>query len=361
MTDSDTTALVLDTAVRLFRDKADLQTILQAKDRQWETTLWQAIEDHGFAQSAAPEELGGAGLGLKASLNLLRAAGNVALSQPLTETILANWLLGQAGLAAATGKLAFGPTGRRDRLDLSVSGQLSGKIARLPFALDCTSLVALAHQGAQLVVVQVDLALAQITPIDALAYDPLDMVEFRQVPVFAHAPAPVHFTTETTLMLGAAARAMEIAGALEEMLALTTAYVQERPAFGKVLSKFQVVQQSVAQFAGEVSVALSTAASAIDALDAFSAEGRCFDDPELLLEVTAAKLRATEAARNGARIAHQMHGAIGVTDEHVLHRLSLRALAWSAEYGANEDWAERLGKSISHLGGNGLWALLSTR
>lgn len=361
MIDSDTTNLVLDTAARLFRDKADLQTILHAKDPRWETALWQAIEDNGFAQSATPDDLGGAGLGLKASLNLLRAAGNVALSVPLTETILANWMLGQAGLSAAAGKIAFGPTGALDRLELSASGLVSGKIARLPFARDCAQLVALAHQGAQLVVVQIDLAQARLTPIDSLSGDPLDLLELHDAPVMAFAPAPANFTAQNPLMLGAAARAMQISGALEEMLRLTSTYVQDRPAFGKVLSKFQVVQQSVAQFAGEVSVSLSTAASAIDALDSFTTQGRRFDDPELLLEVTAAKLRASESARNGARIAHQMHGAIGVTEEHVLHRLSLRALAWSAEYGANDDWAEQLGASISHLGGAGLWALLSTR
>lgn len=365
--DTDTGTIILDAASRLFADAADLQSVVLAKDDAWRDRLWAGIEEIGLNVAAVPEGLGGADAGLGASLGVLRAAGNAALSVPLAETILAGWMLGAAGIAAQEGKLAFGPSGFDDRLRLDGDGRLSGRVARLPFARDCARAALLVGQGQRqaqgegLAVVLVDLADAAIAPRENLAREPSDMVDFDKVEPLAVAPAPAAFTAETTLLMGAAARAMQIAGALEEMLRITTDYVQQRPAFGRTLSKFQVVQHGLAQLASDVSVSLSAAASAIETLDTLLAEGRSLEDAELRLEVMSAKIRTAEAAGNGARIAHQLHGAIGVTDEHVLHRLTLRALSWRDDYGNDTQWAGRLGAMLGRLDGDGLWALLSKR
>lgn len=359
--DTDIDTLIRDTATRLFRDRADLQAVVLAKDDGWQDALWRGIEANGLTLAAVPEQLGGAGAGLGTGLGLLRAAGNAALAVPLAETLLAGWLLAQGGIAAPTGKLAFGPAGFDDRLALDAQGRLSGRIARLPFAGDCSAVALLAAQGDRLQIVLVGLGQARLTPIRSLAYEPADLVEFDAVVPLDMAAAPAGFTPDTTLLLGAAARSMQIAGALEEMLGITTAYVQDRPAFGKTLSKFQAVQHALAQLAGETAAALSAAASAIETLDSLLVAGRGFDDPELRLEVIAARIRTSAAATTGSRIAHQMHGAIGVTDEHVLHRLTLRALAWRDDYGNESQWAESLGQMVSDKGGDGLWALLAQR
>jgi acyl-CoA dehydrogenase len=71
-----------------------------------------------------------------------------------------------------------------------------------------------------------------------------------------------------------------------------------------------------------------------------------FDDA-VFLEAAAAKIRCAEAAEKGAAIAHQVHGAIGFTIEHILHRYTLRALAWRDDFGSESYWAVELGKLVA--------------
>jgi alkylation response protein AidB-like acyl-CoA dehydrogenase len=66
------------------------------------------------------------------------------------------------------------------------------------------------------------------------------------------------------------------------------------------------------------------------------------EDPEIW-KIAAAKVRCGEAAGRGAEIAHQVHGAIGFTDEHVLHHFTLRLWSWRDEFGTEEEWASVLG------------------
>jgi acyl-CoA dehydrogenase len=353
--------LIFSSAQRLFADVADIQAILAAKDSSWKDHLWAGIEQTGFNVAALPEDLGGSGIGLSDSLGILRAAGQMALAAPLAETILAGWMLGAAGLKMPSGRIAFGPSSFSDEVTLHGDGSVSGRIARLSFARECSHAALLAGGSAGLSVVLVSLDEASIEQNSNLAYDPVDRVVFSGCRVVAARPAPAAFTVDTALLMGAAARSLQIAGALEKMLALTTDYVMQRRAFERLISGFQAVQHNVAQLAGEVAVSVSAARSAADALETLLKEGRGFNDPELRLEVISAKIRTASAAQKGAAIAHQLHGAIGVTREHVLHRLTLRALAWRDDYGNESQWRERLGQLVCEQGPAALWPLLATR
>jgi len=61
--------------------------------------------------------------------------------------------------------------------------------------------------------------------------------------------------------------------------------------------------------------------------------------------VAAAKLRAGEAGQIVAALAHQVHGAIGFTDEHSLHHFTKRLWSWRDEFGTERDWSRALGKA----------------
>ena len=353
--------LVATSAERLFADVADIQAVIAAKDASWKDRLWAGIEETGLNVAASPEDLGGAGLGLKDSLGILRVAGGIALSAPLAETILAGWMLGAAGLEMPAGRIAFGPSSFSDEVMLHADGSISGRIARLAFARECAHAVLLAQGPEGLAVVLIALDEASVEASSNLAYEPVDRVTLAHSRVVAARRAPAAFTSDTALLMGAAGRSLQIAGALEKILTLTTDYVMQRRAFERLISGFQAVQHSVAQLAGEVAVSVSAARSAADALEGLLKEGRDFNDPELRLEVISAKIRSAAAAQKGAAIAHQLHGAIGVTREHVLHRLTLRALAWRDDYGNESQWRERLGQLICASGPQALWPLLATR
>jgi len=140
------------------------------------------------------------------------------------------------------------------------------------------------------------------------------------------------------------------------ILSLSVAYANERVAFERPIGKFQAVQQNIARLAGETAATLAAAGSAADTI----AQSLAFDDT-VLLEVASAKIRSGEAAAEGTAIAHQVHGAIGFTNEHILHRFTLRLLSWRDDFGNESYWAAALGKMIARRGGNHFWPMLASR
>ena len=64
------------------------------------------------------------------------------------------------------------------------------------------------------------------------------------------------------------------------------------------------------------------------------------------LAVAVAKMRVGEAAGRGAKVAHQVHGAIGFTHEHELHYRTRRLWAWRDECGSETWWAELVGEVV---------------
>ena len=81
----------------------------------------------------------------------------------------------------------------------------------------------------------------------------------------------------------------------------------------------------------------------------------------MFLEAASAKIRCAEAATEGAGIAHQVFGAIGFTDEHVLHRYTLRLLAWRDDFGNESYWAAELGRRVAQQGADEFWPLVASR
>ena len=61
------------------------------------------------------------------------------------------------------------------------------------------------------------------------------------------------------------------------------------------------------------------------------------------------------SGEEAAAIAHQLHGAIGFTEEHDLHRYTKALWAWREEYGNEGEWNSRLGAQVTARGGAALW------
>jgi acyl-CoA dehydrogenase len=197
---------------------------------------------------------------------------------------------------------------------------------------------------------------AQVLEGTSLAGDALNAVLLQGARPAAVSDAPRGLDAGTLMLMGAAVRAMQMAGALEAILDLTVAYANERIAFGRPIAKFQAVQHNLARLAGEVAAALAAAGSAAEAIAAVAR----FDEG-VLLEAASAKVRVGEAAGEGAAIAHQVLGAIGFTREHVLHRFTRRLWAWRDDFGNESQWAVKLGRLVAAKGADGLWPMLAAR
>ncbi len=348
--------IVVETAARIFADLADAQTIIKSADSGWTVPLWTALVDAGLTLSWVPESCGGSGVDLADGFGVLQAAGRAALSVPLAETMLAGWLLAQAGIASPEGPMTVAPCHPRDHVALGTDGTLSGRARAVPFATEARHIAIIASVPSGHVIALVDAAACRIAPGQSLAGDPASAVTLERVKPVAIAPAPVGFGPTSLMLMGAVMRGLQIAGALEAALEITVGYANERVAFEKKIAKFQAVQHSLARLAGEVAAAVTAASSAADA---FARGGTGLD--ALFLEAAAAKIRCAEAAEAGAAIAHQVHGAIGFTDEYILHRYTLRALAWRDDFGTDSHWAAELGRRVAALGADELWPLVASR
>ena len=330
-------SIVAETAARIFADLADPQEINRAKDGAWKAPLWQALADAGLTLAWVPEELGGAGRGAGRrlcgarrgrSLRRGRAAGRDAACRPAP---VACGVEGAGGRDVGRAGAAFG-----DKITLNADGTLSGQARGVPFAKDAKHLAVLAGSSVALV----ETGACRLSDGINLAGEPQNTVTFDKVKPVAVARANVD---QTVLMLmGCVVRSVQTAGALQAVLDFTVRYANERVAFERPIAKFQAVQHNLARLAGEVSAAMTAAHSAADAI----AHCDVFDDA-IFLEAAAAKIRSAEAAQEGAAIAHQVHGAIGFTNEHILHRYTLRMLAWRDDFGNESYWAVELGNRIA--------------
>src|SRR6185312_4115876 len=342
---SESDHIVAETAARIFSDLADPQTINSAGDNRWKTPLWRAIADAGLPQAWTSEAQGGASLA--DGFAIIGIAGRHALPVPLAETILSGWLLAQGGIEAPAGKMTVAPVRPRDRISRNADGTVSGRAGAIPFAKDAERIAVVANDGKGATIALLNAADCRIDDGETLAGDAANRVTFDRVKPVTAARAPDSFDVTALLLMGATMRATQIAGALEAILAMSVRYANERVAFERPIGKFQAVQQNLARLAGE-----TAAGSAADTIGHSSA----FDDT-LLLEAASAKIRTGEAAAEGASIAHQVHGAIGFTSEHVLHRFTLRMLSWRDDFGTESYWAERLGSMVALRGADRFWPM----
>jgi acyl-CoA dehydrogenase len=348
--------IVAETAERIFADLADAQTINRNKDGSWKAPLWKALSENGLPLSWVPEDCDGSGTSLEEGFSVLSAAGRFAVAVPLAETMLAGWLLCQAKIASPEGAMTVAPASPKDRITLNADGTLSGRARGVPFAKDAKHIAVLAADSNGLSMALVDTKACRIEAGLNLASDGSDTVTFDKVQPVVIKAAPKGFDQTALMLMGGVTRSLQIAGALESILDISVRYSNERVAFEKKISKFQAVQHNLAKLAGEAAAALAAATSAADTI----ANCARFDDA-VFLEAASAKIRCAEAAEKGAAIAHQVHGAIGFTLEHILHRYTLRALAWRDDFGSESYWAVELGKLVAARGADDLWPLVASR
>jgi acyl-CoA dehydrogenase len=100
----------------------------------------------------------------------------------------------------------------------------------------------------------------------------------------------------------------EMLGAMSEAFDRTLAYLKERTQFGVSIGTFQALKHRAARMFVEIELARSAVMAAARALD-----GRL---PVRRALVSAAKARCSDAYVHVANEAIQMHGGIGMTDEH---------------------------------------------
>jgi alkylation response protein AidB-like acyl-CoA dehydrogenase len=127
--------------------------------------------------------------------------------------------------------------------------------------------------------------------------------------------------------------AMQV-GVAEAALALIVDYAKVRETFGRKIGTYQAVRHACADMALRVEAARCQLWSA-----AAAAKERRSD---AAVHLDAAKLLANRAAVRNADIDIQLHGGIGVTDEHDAHLLLKHSLVLERLFGSKRDLLARL-------------------
>ena len=298
----------------------------------WPAALWRAVDEAGYLDVLAE----GPG-GMVEAVAILRAAGHHAAPIPLPETMLARWLCAASGIDAPAGPLSIAlaepDDSRRDTRPCrgaaaaeAVAICCPGRRCASPSATGCAS------------------SPAQPRGRAARRAD-------RDRRRAARRRCRTRSPPSSVRGVGALMRAAQMAGAMEAALDLATTYANDRVQFGRPIGKFQAIQQQLALLAEEAAAALVAVESA--------AISRRRGAPSAEFAIPAAKIRAGEAAGTVAEIAHQVHGAIGFTEEHspalpdpppvvVARRVRRRSLL-----------GRLLGRRIAAAGGAGLWPLIT--
>src|SRR5215469_9288815 len=210
--------IIIDTATRIFQDLCEPNTVNEAEKGVWPKALWDALEESGLPLTWVSEELGGAGAELADGFAVLRVAGRFAAPVPLAETLMAGWLLAQAGIAVPSGPLTIAPIHTDGHIALTPRGTLAGRARRVPFARNAGHIALLAHNGDQPAAAVVTAANLPISQGKSLAGEPRDDVSFDGIVPETVRPAAIG--QDILVGFGAAVRLQQMAGALEKILEL---------------------------------------------------------------------------------------------------------------------------------------------
>jgi alkylation response protein AidB-like acyl-CoA dehydrogenase len=309
---------------------------------------WRELADMGWLGMAVPESRGGLGLGWHALAAVLEEAGRAQLPEPL----LGAGVLPAAVLARledtstllheiATGRRIVGLAWqeRDGQLEAGEPAGAFGVTATLRdggHVLNGEKRHVIPGRGADGWLVSAD---SEVGP--ALFYVAADAPGLAISPhARADGTQACHLTLESVtpqavieggnvqeaidaaLDLGRLMQSAEMIGAARQVLADTAAYLNTRQQFGRPLAAFQALQHRMVDAALQIELAASGLHGALQELA---------EAPPDRAAASRVKARAAQAGLQAARLAVQLHGAIGYTDEcdvSLYLRSALHQSAW---------------------------------
>jgi alkylation response protein AidB-like acyl-CoA dehydrogenase len=325
------------TALRAYNEAApEVQSILAAG-------RWAMLTELGAHILLVPEDADGLGLTDIDLVGILEEAGWSALPEPLLESAsiaapLLSALLPSSNAADAlavlvegTGPIAIGgidigPAGPSSPTTSSPDGML--RTPRVVGARDATILLLACcdpNSGWQLHAVPA--WTCSVQPTDTL--DQSRDLSTVSWPLSAETLLAYGVAAEASIGLmadrAAAGSAALLIGLADRMITMAADYAQERHQFGKPIGSFQAVQHLLAN--ARVRLEFARPVTYRAAWSLASSQASVSHDASM------AKTMASEAAELAARVALQVHGAIGYTWESDLHFFMKRTWALSKAWG----------------------------
>ena len=312
--------------------------------------LWRKLAGLGVTALAVPQRWGGLGASLQDVAVACEELGHHALPGPVPESVAAVPVL-LATLAEQSG--ADESLAAQWLPGLAAGEQIAtlARPPRLPYAVDADAagLILLADGD----VLRLATAVARYPSVDPARWlwQTCAGQELARGPAAAAAAA-------RALEAGTLACAAQLLGAGRALLEASVRQATQRSQFGQPIGSFQAVKHYLADVAIGLEFArplLDAAAAALDdQAEADPALGAAGSDSSVhsARDVSAAKIACTDAAYRAARVALQVHGAIGYTQEHDLHLWLTKVRALAGAWGSQ---AEHRARVMAALAGPVAW------
>ncbi len=341
---SDDQKMLVDTVQSFVKKDSPVERFrkLRASELGWDKAVWKQMGELGWLGVMFPEGVGGAGMTFQEAGLILEQFGTTLVPEPYVplvaagatllaagapdqqEEFLAPALAGDQSLALATAEA----NSRHDPLVVATRADKSGAGYKLSgskrFVLNghaADHIVVSARTGGaegdrdgiSLFVVDPGMKGVRVQKVEQMdghksAMIALDGVELGKERLLG-AEGQAAPTLEKALDLGAAAVCCEGSGAMQSVLAMTRDYLTQRKQFGVAIGTFQALQHRAVDMFVETELAKGTAIMAMIKAD----------DPdaaERMRAISAAKIQLWVGGGFVTRQGIQLHGGIGVTDEH---------------------------------------------
>jgi len=367
---SEDQRMLVDAATGFTRKQSPVARMRKLREDPigWSPEIWRQMGELGWLGLPFPEEVGGIGGSFVDLALVLEQLGTTLVPEPIVPSLVAGIAILKAGDAAqqraaltpmvsGQSSLALAWAEADSRYD---AARIATRAVRSPggfrligqkrFVLD-------GHAAAQLVVSARDNDAVALFVVDASApgvtirsVKTLDgrraaLIDLDvEVPVSRRLAGDGLEALTYALDVGAAAACAEGVGIMRAVLAMTTEYLRTREQFGVKIGSFQVLQHRTVDMFIETELLYSASLAAAIRID----DG---DPVERVAAVASAKVQLAESGRYVTQQAIQLHGGIGITDEHDVGLYLKRMLALNATFGDAEHQLARFAARPEFLAG----------
>jgi len=361
--DEDQT-LIKDTAREFCTSRTPVSQLRELRDNRdplgYSAQIWREMAELGWAGIILPEELGGTGFGYQALGAILEETGRTLTASPLLATVMIGGsalMLGgtraqQEGYVPriAAGELTLalaleeGPHHAPWNIETDARTEGDGWVlnGRKVFVIDGHSADALIvvartsgqpgdRNGLSLFLIPGDAE--GVTRTRTFMADSRNAAIVELAGVRAGRDALLGEVDqgaevlEATLDRARIGLAAEMLGNADAAFEMTLAYIRERKQFGQPVGSFQGLQHRAADMFCEIELSRSAVRDALTALD----EGR----EDIARAASLAKAKVGETLHGVAAEGIQMHGGIGMTDEHDIGFYLKRARVAEQAFGSS--------------------------
>ena len=364
---SEEARLVRDTALDFFRQRSPVTALRKLRDSNdadgFSRDLWRQMADLGWTGFLVGEDDGGSGFGMTGLAQVMEASGRSLAATPLMSTaLLGASLLALAGserqkadhlqpLLAGEHIVALGleETSRHAPDRIALSAEPDGAGYRLNgekcFVLDghvADTLIVAARTRGGVTGGGITLFLV---PGEATIRTRLIMVDSRNAARIRLDNVTVGTEAvlgrvdgggdvlDLTLDRARAGLAAEMLGSAQEAFDRSVQYLKDRKQFGVPIGSFQALKHRAAQMFCEVEMTRSAVFAAVSSLDQNGSDAAAL--------ASLAKCKANETLFLCGNEAVQMHGGIGMTDEHEIGFFLKRSRVAQAGFGDTQFCRDR--------------------